>query len=332
MRAFCLMGILVISACSAQTGGTPPSALASPASPTAASPCRLPVWWGDQGSNIHAGFVSVPGGAFSDAGILPVVVQPNQVGGAYGGTYDAATQRWLRVSRPAVSPDGTRYAYWTADPSHAEVHVVDTATGSDHVAYSGTVPFIIVGFESDAIYVAHIVNARQGAFDRLFRLDPAGGTPQLVPGSDRHMYQWGWVLTADGAAWGIDNHVTGSDYTYSVLRLDLATSEVTQWMEGPTGQLFWPLGVDAQHRLYAAPYNGPLWRISAPGQVTELASPSQVSFGSAIGGPSNFVADTKGVWISGQGSVWLYADGRDPKQFVVGASSDVTYPAGTCLS
>lgn len=332
MRAVGVIAVLILMACGPTTSAGAVHSNVTPPPPATAvvSLCRLPVWWGGAGGDVHAGFVSVPDGTFTDAGVLPLGTQINGLGGAYGGAYIA--QRWVRAGRPAVSPDGSRYAYWTADPSHGEVHVVDVASGSDRVAYSGATQYIIVGYESDAIYLAHIINARQGAFEHLYRLDPAGGTPQLVLGSDRHMYQWGWVLVADGAAWGIDNRVSGTDYIYSVLRLDLATGQVTEWMEGPQGKMFWPLGVDAGHRLYAAPYAGPLWRVERPGQPVELPTPAQTYFSGAIGGPSSFASDAVGVWISGQGSIWLYADGNDPKQFTVGSPGETTYPAGTCLS
>jgi hypothetical protein len=345
MRALGVIAALFVAACGQvpNSGGASPSPLptatqavaSSSPSPTGAqavaSSCRLPVWWGD-GSGVHAGFVSVPGAAFTDAGILPDVSPTNGLDAFRGATFDITRRKWLRASRPEVSPDGSHYAYWTADPTHGEIHVVDVATGSDHVAYSGPVPYILVGFESDAIYLAHIINARQGAFDRLYRLDPSGGTPQLVPGSDRHMYQWGWVLIADGAAWGIDNRASGNDYIYSVLRLDLANSQVTQWVEGPVGTMFWPQGVDGAHRLYAAPYSGPLWLIDAPGHAVALQSSAETYFGNAIGGPNSFVADRNGVWFSGQGSVWLYPEGQAPKQFTVGPPNEDVFPAGTCLS
>lgn len=330
MRAVGVVAMLVV-ACSSRGGaGTPIAVVATP-SQAVASSCQLPVWWAE-GPDVHAGFVSVPDGAFTDAGILSVAPWSNQLGGAYGGSYISTKHKWVRAAPPAVSPDGTRYAYWAADPSHSEVHVVDVATGADHLAYSGKTLFVIVSFEANAIYLAHGINVRQGAFEKLYRLDPAGGTPELVPGSDRHMYQWGWVLIADGAAWGIDNRTAGNDYIYSVLRLDLTTSQVTEWVEGPQGEMLWPQGVDGQHRLYAAAYSGPLLRIDVPGQMAELPSPAQVYFGNAIGGPSSFVADSNGVWFSGQGGVWFYSENNAPKEFTVGPANVDVYPAGTCLS
>lgn len=324
MRVLVISAVIAITACAPETAAQPSAASPSPAA------CSLPVWWGGEGSDVHAGFVTVPDGTFRDAGVLLYRTQAGALGGAYGGTYDRTRGRWIRAGHPAVSPDGSRYAYWTADPVHSEIHVVDVATGDDHIAYSGPIQFILVGFESDGIYLAHIINARQGAFELLYRLDPSVGTPQLVPGSDRHMYQWGWVLIADGAAWGIDNRPAGNDYIYSVLRLDLATAQVTEWIEGTA--LLWPQGVDSSHRLYAAGYSGPLWRIDAPGHAVQLDSTSQVYFSEAIGGPSGFEADSRGVWFAGQGAVWLYPDAQPAQRFTVGPAAEDVYPAGTCLS
>lgn len=327
MRLLGILAVIAITTCGPQTAGQPSPGTAS-LQPVG---CSLPVWWGGEGSDVHAGFVRVPDGKFTDAGVLPYAVELNVMGGAYGGSYDQTTGRWIRAGRPAVSPDGSRYAYWTADPTHAEIHVVDVSTGADHIAYSGTIPFIVVGFESDGIYVAHVVNARQGAFELLFRLDPSGGTPQPVTGSDRHMDQYGRVLVDDGAAWGIDNRLVGNDYVYSLLRLDLTTSQVMQWDEGSGDKVGWPLGVDRTHRLYAASGNGPV-RIDAPGHVVQLPNPPDAYFSNAIGGPSGFVADSNGVWFSGQGSVWFYSEGQAPKRFTVGSANQDVYPAGTCLS
>ena len=321
MRALVILAVIALTACGPPTTAQPSLVRASP-SPTG---CSLPVWWAGEGSDVHAGFVSVPDGAFKDAGVLP-----GASGGGYGATYDRATGTWIRASRPMVSLDGSRYTYWTADPSREDIHVVDVATGADHVAYSGAIAYIVIGFESDAIYVTHIINVRQGAFERLYRLDPSGGTPQLVPGSDRHMYQWGWVLIADGAAWGIDSRPAANDYIYSVLRLDLGTAQVTEWIEGPT--MLWPQGVDGSHRLFAAAFSGPLWRVDAPGHAVQLESPSQVFFSGYPGAPSSFAAAPRGVWFSGKGAVWLSSDAQPSKLFTVGPATEDVYPAGTCLS
>lgn len=84
------------------------------------------------------------------------------------------------------------------------------------------------------------------------------------------------MLIADGAAWGIGNRVVGNAFYYSILRLDLQTSQVTDWFEGPANYQFWPQGVDDGHRLYialqdysTAPKNE-LVRLDQPGQAVQL--------------------------------------------------------------
>jgi hypothetical protein len=296
------------------------------------------VWWED-GADVHAAFVSVPDGAVTDAGILPPAPQAGgtQLGGPYGGTYTSATRSWLRVSRLMLSPDGKQYVYWTATPSLAQVRVVDIATGADRAVYSGTTYYIVIAFEPDAIYLVHALNPRQGSFDNLYRLDPAGGTPTLVAGSDRHMDQYGWVLVSDGAAWGIGARVaSGTDYVYSVLRLDLATVQVTEWFEGPVGTLVWPLGTDTNHKLYVQGIipnqnQNDLWRFAAAGQAEQLANPGPISLGDNAGGTTIFVSDSVGVWFAGRGRVWLYSDGAAPRQFVVGLQTTDVFPAGPCV-
>ncbi len=267
--------------------------------------------------------MSWPGGAVTDVGIVPPYPLIS------GSAYDAGSHKWLPVSRELVSPDGTRYAYWKGSGSNSEVHVVDVATGADRTVYSGVLLYVIIAFESDGLYLVHAINPRQGAFEKLYRLDPASGTLMLVPGSDRHMYQYGWVLISDGAAWGIDVLIQGDAYSYSVLRLDLATNQVTHWLDGqPT--MFWPIGTDNMHRLYVAGNQQQLWRLGSPGQVDGLANPGLVTPSAGIGDPSGFVSDSEGVWIAGQGGVWLYSVTGGPKQFQVGPPDATVWLAGPC--
>ena len=333
---------LVMAACGEPTAQSPsaPGHTASPSAspkveatpaPSAVSSCRLPVYWevnrpSPPGIDLHAGIVSVPDGAVSEVGVLPELTN------AFGATYDSASNKWLRVDRQLLSPDGTRYVYWAADPAHDEVHVVDIGSRSDRMIYNGPTLFIPLTFGADGIYLVHAINPRQGAFEKLYRLDPAGGTPTLVTGSDRHMYQWGWVLISDGAAWGVDYNAVGNSYIYSVLRLDLATAQVSQWFEGPPDDLVWPLGTDTKHRQYVQGVNQhELWRFVGPGQAEQLANPGPIGYGDFVGGPTDFVADSRGGWFHALGSVWFYSDAGEPRQFSVGPPDSDVYPAGPCV-
>jgi hypothetical protein len=144
------------------------------------------------------------------------------------------------------------------------------------------------------------------------------------------MYQWGWVMIADGAAWGIDNRVEGQTYFYSVLRLDLATSQVTRWFEGPADKLFWPLGVDGQHSLFAADMDQ-LIRVDKLGQTASQPDPGPVSGFNGPGEAPVFASDARGAWFASTGGVWLYPGNGAPQKFTVGPSDAMVAPAGPCL-
>jgi hypothetical protein len=333
VRYFGLIAFILAAACTqdAPAVATPSSSATPPPRPVA-SICKLPVWWSaDQ--DIHAGFVSVPDGAFTDAGILPLLRPTSNTLSSvefYGAGYVSASKSWLKVNRDLVSPDGTQIAFWADDSATSEIRVLNVASREERVLYRGTTLYIPIAFNSDGIYLVNAIHLRQGSFEKLYRLDPAGGMPQLVPGSDRHMYQWGWVLIADGAAWGIDNQVQGSTYLYSVLRLDLATSKVTTWLEGQD-KMPWPQAVDSQHRLYAAAYDGPLGRVDSPGRTVELRSPEQIQFSGGIG-VAGAVVDSIGVWFSGREGVWLFQDGHDAMKVALPVSAnEPVRPAGPCI-
>jgi hypothetical protein len=329
MRALGAAVAVLLAACSSQ----PPAAQATPSpspSPSPVALCRLPVYWvvnrpSPPGVDVHAAFISIPGGTVTDVGNLPE--PPTQA--LAGAAYLPAANRWIRAFRPWVSPDGSKYAYGSASPSVSTIHVVDIATGTDRTVYSGSTFYVIVSYEADAIYLSHAINPRQGVFEKLYRLDPAGGTPTLVTGSNRHMDQWGWVLISDGSAWGNDSHVNGNDYTYTVLQLNLSTGQVTPWMTSAPNDLTWPLGIDSQHRLYVEGNQAGLWRLASAGYPERLDNPGPVSF-PVIGAPGVMQADSNGEWFAASGAVWRYRETGAPTSFAAGSQDDVIYPAGPC--
>jgi hypothetical protein len=115
-----------------------------------------------------------------------------------------------------------------------------------------------------------------------------------------------------------------------VVRLDLATAQVTQWLEGAPDDQVTPLGTDGMHRLFAGNYKGELWRIAQPGQVEVLPDPGPVSTSGGIGGSTGFASDSLGAWFGGTGAVWLYGEVGQPKQFAVGPQNGEVLPAGPC--
>jgi len=248
------------------------------------------------GIEIRAAYLSVPDGTVSQ------VTTPPPLPFVFGAVFDVPSKTWLGVDRSQLSPDGMRYVYWKGSPGSSEVHVVDLATRSDHTVYRGAELFIPIAFASDAIYLVHAINLRQSAFEKLYRLDPKGGLPTLVPGSDGHMYQYGWTKISGGAAWGLDNRVEGSNYTYLVERLDLTSGTAIQWLEGPANQQFAPLGTDAMSRLYVSD-GFEVWRVARPGLVEKLLSPQRTLGALTFG--ATMVNDKHGAWFSARGGVYF---------------------------
>ncbi|GAC1512835.1 MAG: hypothetical protein NVS1B3_16840 [Candidatus Dormibacteraceae bacterium] len=91
-----------------------------------------------------------------------MTVDPNGQGLAnhWGLYYDRAFSRWLPVPRQAVSPDGKHYAYGQRAPDQTQVatmHVVDIATGADHVFATPStawfIPFNVLDYAGEGIYL-----------------------------------------------------------------------------------------------------------------------------------------------------------------------------------
>src|SRR5438445_5609412 len=131
MRMAGLALIALVGACSApgtlQVRPPSPAASISPApsptwslglGPTAISAvdfsCRLPVF-DDSGTGSVGGFIGFPSGTVTPdpaAGMVSIARLGRElVGDSYLHYYDRAYSRWLPVSRNAVSPDGSHFAY-----------------------------------------------------------------------------------------------------------------------------------------------------------------------------------------------------------------------------
>ena len=185
MRWLAALALLVV-ACSVQ----PPGSASTTPSP---STCRLPVISGSigQGSGPQtAGFLTLPGAGFNfspagDAG-----------DGMY---YDKPLARWVPWGPPALSSDGTSYAYVEGDQTRSRVHLVDVRTKRDTQLAEGG-PWRLVGLATGAIYLMRIEyfdTAAYGlmAFGRgLWKLPLTGGVAEQLTSDSR-----GWTL-GPGAA------------------------------------------------------------------------------------------------------------------------------------
>ena len=326
--------VLLVASCDLPT--QPP--IASPSPSTAAAPCRLPVWWGEAtGLGVHGAFVTVPGGAVTDAGTIPQPPQltPTLLSSYYrGATYLAKTGTWVGVSGTVLSPGGDRMVYptYTGPPDTYEVHLLTLATGAERVLQRGADQYIPIAFEAGWIYLVRPVANKGDVPENLYRLNPAGGTPELIKGNHRHAFPWAWAVIADGAAWGFEMRGEDTSHHYAILRLDLATHAVTEWFDGPADMDLSIQGVDTRHRLYVASLDH-LNRIDLPTQVSELLDDPPVAVVGGYAPPPVLASDARGAWIGTSGGVRLYPLDAAPTTYAVGPppeSGAIVLPAGPC--
>jgi hypothetical protein len=347
MRVAALAFLFLLGACGAQSSAQPSPAATSSSSPKAlyAFTCRVPVLWFNQDPRVDGktGFVNFPAGSLSTSNAtLPA---PAQLTLSF--SYDQAIKRWLGVPLAAIAPDGLHYAYAEYDPPGpndgkaaigraGRVHVADAQTGADQVIYSGSPTFSVVDFTAGGLYLAQFGASIGGSGRRgLYLIDPAGGTPRLVPGSDVQLDAGGWQVLDGGGAWGTRFSEGGAMWSGNELvRLDMTTGEIVTWLTVPTEEALSMLGFDAGRapvtsRL-AVTSTGQSSQISVrlmtcPGQSRQLYSSDSIAPGQ-LG-----VGDAHGTWMGGAGSIWLYqpASGLRPIQ-VLNDLNAVVWVGGAC--
>jgi len=295
-----------------------PSASATRSVATADFSCRLPV---NGFNSAPGGFVSFPADEYAPeaAQRLP----SSQLLPDLGISYDAQARRWLPVRRQQVSADGRLYAYTDfpnrpdGPPTSDGVHVVDAATGREHLRIPNrpdpALPWFVAGFDGASLY--------------LWGREPwTGGHPQSVPvglaeadpvtGRVRRITDAGsWIYVGAGAAWGMDG--SADDPTYGrgrrLLRLDLHSASQQTWLTADaalqlvgvdaSGHPLVELNSDSAGKAVATPK---LWLVPAPGQLVELRAtgglspPELTEVGSVL-------EDGHGIWMMPpQPELWLY--------------------------
>jgi hypothetical protein len=314
MRFAGLAVVFLVAACSGPSSDNPPpsSQLASRTPPVQS--CQVPIAW-NHGSESHRAFVTYPGGHI------------DEIGQTNGDVYDAQYKRWVQGPQELISPDGSSYTYWSfASNSFGTIHVVNVVSGVDRIVYDGAANYYPIAFAGDGIYVLHAINIKQNAFDGLFRLDPAGGTPVPVRGADL-LPQARWTLIGGGSAWGWDLQPGTQQYVFRIHQLDLATGANTDWLIEPTGLQLSPIGLDAQGRLYLSD-SYELWRLDAPNVEKRLLQPPKDLGRASL---NVFAADAHGVWMGSWGGLWHYSDAEGARRVSIGTDQDMVTPAGPCI-
>ena len=237
--------------------------------------CRLPVL-----TVGAAGFISFPSGAVTID--RRVTVDPYK--GEFAYTYDAQVARWVPVPGPAISPDGTSYAYLaqtTGVPGQAmsmSLHTHVITSGNDRVlwdaSWSPMGPGVLAWLPS-GIYFSAVPGAggapETAALPAVYVSDPThAGPPRRVgpnpapqqPSPGQADYSGPNVFSFFGgdAAWGMGNRAPkqasapnnppapGEYGPDSVLRLDLRDGSVSTWYKAGSTELVVVVGLDKQGR------------------------------------------------------------------------------------
>lgn len=128
------------------------------------------------------GFINVPNGDYHVDPAATVSDLPHDVGvpPVY---FSAALKRWLPAKPPAISPDGTKYAYVTQSGSLSQLHIVDVPTKADRVLWTYTAWIGVDAWDESGIRVTTAPFA--GGAGVLWRIDLANGSASQRPASEK---------------------------------------------------------------------------------------------------------------------------------------------------
>jgi hypothetical protein len=234
-------------------------------------------------------------------------------------TFDAAFSKWVPVRSPAISIDGSKYAYARG----FDLHVVDVATGNDRVVSKSAglatgVGFVIVlEYSTAGIYLTSAPNTESVTFG-LWVVDPTTGIQhQLGTGS-------GYGLMSGTTVWIESSQqqlgLPAGPSPDTVTLLDLASNRTTPWVFTSGG---W-LGLEALDgggypvvNVYGP--NSPGYRVyNAP----NLGSP--IATDDLVGDP---VGDAHGIWFSGRDGLYFWT----PRNGLMRVADTRLVPLGPCL-
>jgi hypothetical protein len=275
-----------------------------PASPATdahvALSCRLPVYAGQAGSG---GFIVFPGATFvadpKSAVTLPSPSPgstpapspvPGYGQGYYTGlSYDHAYSRWLPVQSSWVSPDGSRYAYLSAD----SIYVVNVASGTQIELGQGH-SWTIVGVGAQGVYASY---SNQGGLWFL----PFTGAAQQITTSGY------WQAVSTDAAYGTPTSAVPQGAVNNIVRVDLKTGAMSDWFTHENTQSS-VAGLDGKgHPIIYVNYfigGNEIWIAAGPKDASPIAgaynSNGNYSGFSPNGTP---IADSHGIWIPGNYTV-----------------------------
>lgn len=280
------------------------------------SECRLPVFISDGSGKVQGAFIEYPSGAMT--------IGAGASGGEY---YDRTHARWLPVTRNAVSPDESEYAYLDrkipGTVARQDLHIVDVVSGHEKlypVAAAGEqAAYTVVSFDAKGVWLAYA--GYEGPTVGLFlfdlgsrRLTDFAGPRQVFnPVAGRPGIFW---FTDYGAQPEPQTEGMGGYYLARVQRLTIAGPTVESWLARDRTSIQ-VIGVDANGFPVVADGSG-VWLMTAPNKASRIDLP-QGFFGVVS-------ADRHRTWLGGMDGVYLYTSGGELTKVTGQAAS----PAGTC--
>jgi hypothetical protein len=309
----------------ADNSGRSPSGPPTPSGASALS-CRLPVVTPTQ-----VGWLTFPSGAFQADPRGNVQLPGYTSPPFFWKSYDKAYERWLPVPRDDISPDGQHYAYADppappGQPASGGVHVVDLATGADHLLRPAANNWVVLDYENEGVYLA---------------TQPSGATPPtglwLLDPSGQHPFRQldntqSWQYISGGGAWATADPLAahGPGPGSRLLRLDLQSGTIASWYKRTDFELVVTGADGAGHPLLQTRNDAnQLLIVTAQNSATALP----LATGSVAPVLSNYihpVSDTEhGLWLGDTGgTVSLYTPTLGVEQVGRVGTNDVLVAGG----
>jgi hypothetical protein len=251
------------------------------------------------------------------------------VGDSYVHYFDRASSRWLPVSRNAVSPDGSHYAYadraigpQTDPQARATLHVVAVNTGAELTFDDGgwSSPYAVLDYATEGIYLTTtyvgyglwLMNPATGAITKF-------ANPWDVQGSAGNYVFWVGAVNAS------DPHPISGVASDQLERLSLVDGSRLAWFYRPGSSVhFVSQDVGGRPIIVASGVSGPQEFLLLVGRGV---SRSIWTSGDGIPALSSPISDSHGVWFGSPDGIFLYSEANGVQK----VSNQPGYPANGCF-
>lgn len=257
---------------------------------------------------------------------FPSASMATDTGGKGGGYFDRAFNRWLPVTRTAVSPDGAHYAF--VDMVQVELHVVDVISGKER-----TFPLAAIGanyvfdYAAEGIYMTFGFEGLHG----LWLVNPITGSSHQVPGITTPQASGGAGVVWNAEVNPADPNPINTASSAGILpdqitRVDVKSGTSKPWLYRP-GVGLGVIGLDFQGSPLIAVLRK--WGDSTAELLIAPDSGSQRSIynGPLSGSIAGAIADGHGVWFGSDHGIYLYSDAAGLQK----VSNQAGYPANGCF-